>query len=124
MVFDHVFAENAPILVEKCIFLFFINPYFWLFFGVLEVKLKFQDKFYDIFDHNKCPPSETEDEKGIFRKSYFHRIQPNHNLNVCVPYSRYIVYQMLQVVLQMRLVLFHVRYVCSFYLIVLGVLSR
>ena len=44
----------------------------------MEVKLKFQDKFYDIFDHNKCLPSETEDEKCIFRKSYFHRIQPNY----------------------------------------------
>ena len=41
--------------------------------------MKFQDKFYDIFDHNKCPPSETEDEKCIFRKSYFHRIQPRHD---------------------------------------------
>ena len=40
--------------------------------------MKFQDKFYDIFDHNKCLPSETEDEKCIFRKSYFHRIQPRH----------------------------------------------
>ena len=41
--------------------------------------MKFQDKFYDIFDHNKCPPSETEDEKCIFRKSYFHRIQPTYH---------------------------------------------
>ena len=40
--------------------------------------MKFQDKFYDIFDHNKCPPSEIEDENCIFRKSYFHRIQPTH----------------------------------------------
>ena len=41
--------------------------------------MKFQDKFYVIFDHNKCPPSETEDEKCIFRKSYFHRIQPSYD---------------------------------------------
>ena len=40
--------------------------------------MKFQDKSYVIFDHNKCPPSETEDEKCIFRKSYFHRIQPKY----------------------------------------------
>ena len=40
--------------------------------------MKFQDKFYDIFDHNKCPPSETEDEKCNVRKSYFHRIQPRY----------------------------------------------
>ena len=65
MVFDHILAENALILVKNCIFLFFINPYFWLFFGVLEVKLKFQDKFYDIFDHNKYPSSEKKDEKCI-----------------------------------------------------------
>ena len=44
--------------------------------------MKFQDKFYVIFDHNKCPPSETEDEKCIFRKSYFHRIQPRHVLEI------------------------------------------
>ena len=29
-------------------------------------------------DHNKCPSSEKEHEKCIFRLSYFHRIQPNH----------------------------------------------
>ena len=27
-------------------------------------------------DHNKCPSSEKEHEKCIFRLSYFHRIQP------------------------------------------------
>ena len=43
MVFDHIFAENSPILIKNCIFLFFKNPHFWLFFGVLKVKLKFQD---------------------------------------------------------------------------------
>ena len=30
-------------------------------------------------DHNKCPSSEKEHEKCIFRFSYFHRIQPSHN---------------------------------------------
>ena len=50
--------KNAPILVKICNFLFFKNPHFWLFSGILEVKLKFQDKSYDIFDHNKCPSSE------------------------------------------------------------------
>ena len=29
-------------------------------------------------DHNKCPSSEKEHEKCIFRLSYFHRIQPTH----------------------------------------------
>ena len=29
-------------------------------------------------DHNKCPSSEKEHEKCIFRISYFHRIQPIH----------------------------------------------
>ena len=44
------------------IFHFSQNPRFWQFSGVLEVKFKFQYKFYDIFDHdNKCPSSETED---------------------------------------------------------------
>ena len=78
MVFDHIFAENSPILIKNCIFLFFKNPHFWLFFGVLKVKLKFQDQFYDIFDHNKCPSSEKEDENCILRQSYFHQIQPSY----------------------------------------------
>ena len=38
--------------------------------------MKFQDKFYGMPDHNKCPSSEKEHEKCIFRLSYFHRIQP------------------------------------------------
>ena len=29
--------------------------------------------------HNKCPSSEKEHEKCIFRLSYFHRIQPIHS---------------------------------------------
>ena len=78
MVFYHIFAKNAPILVKNCIFLFFINPYFWLFFGVLEVKLKFQDKFYDMIDHNKCPTSEKSAEKCILRNSYFHHSEPSN----------------------------------------------
>ena len=38
--------------------------------------MKFQDKFYDILDHNKCPSCEKEHEKCTFRLAYFHRIQP------------------------------------------------
>ena len=30
-------------------------------------------------DHNKCPSSEKEHEKCIFRLSYFHRIQPKND---------------------------------------------
>ena len=78
MVFDPIFDENAPSFVKTVIFIIFKNPHFWLFSGVLEVKLKFVDKFYNIIDYNKCPSSEKEDEKCIFRKSYFHRIQPRH----------------------------------------------
>ena len=51
---------------------------FWGF-GVLEVKLKFQDKFYDIIDHNKCPSSEKSAEKCVLRKSNFHQILPSYN---------------------------------------------
>ena len=40
--------------------------------------MKFQDKFYDIIGHNKCPSSEKSAEKCILRKSYFHRILPNY----------------------------------------------
>ena len=77
--FDPIFAKNIQILAENIHFSFVKIPHFWLFSGVLEVKLKFQDKFYVIFDHNKCPSSEKEDEKCTLRKSYFHQIQPNHN---------------------------------------------
>ena len=68
MVFDQIFYENAPIFVKNSDFFIFKNPHFRLFSGVLEVKLKFQDKFYNIIDYNIFPPSEKEDEKGIFRK--------------------------------------------------------
>ena len=34
-------------------------------------------------DHNKCPSSEKEPEKCIFRLSYFHRIEPNYTYHVC-----------------------------------------
>ena len=54
------------------------NPHFCLFPGVLHGKLKFQDKFYNIIDHNKWPSSEKQDEKCVFRKSCFHQIQPIH----------------------------------------------
>ena len=33
------------ILAKNYNFPFFKNSHFWLFYGVLEVKLKFQDKF-------------------------------------------------------------------------------
>ena len=59
--------------LKTVIFIILKNPHFWLFSGVLEVKLKFQDKFYNIIDYNKC---EKGEEKEIFRKSYFHQIQP------------------------------------------------
>ena len=35
-------------------------------------------------DHNKCPSSEKEHEKCIFRLSYFHRIQPRYRAS-CTP---------------------------------------
>ena len=76
--FDPIFAKNIQILAENIHFSFVKIPHFWLFSGVLEVKLKLQDKFYAIFDHNKCPSSEKEDEKCILRKSYFHQIQPRY----------------------------------------------
>ena len=80
MVFDPIFDENAPSFVKTVIFIIFKNPHFWLFSGVLEVKLKFVDKFYNIIDYNKCPSSEKEDEKCILRQSYFHQIQPSYDL--------------------------------------------
>ena len=40
------------------------------------MKLKFQNKFKDTSEHNKCPSSEKDDQKCILRKSYFHQIQP------------------------------------------------
>ena len=42
--------KNAIILAKNYNFPFFKNSHFWLFYGVLEVKLKFQDKFYDIIN--------------------------------------------------------------------------
>ena len=50
MVFDPIFAENAQTYVKKGIFICFKNPHFCLFSLVLDVKLIFQDKFYDIID--------------------------------------------------------------------------
>ena len=79
--FDPIFAKNIQILAENIHFSFVKIPHFWLFSGVLEVKLKLQDKFYAIFDHNKCPSSEKEDEKCNLRISYFHQIQPIHDLH-------------------------------------------
>ena len=43
MVLDHLKPRNAMILAKNYNFSFFKNSYFWLFEGVLEVKLKFQD---------------------------------------------------------------------------------
>ena len=48
--FYHTFAENAAILVKIRNFPFLKNPQFWLFSEVLEVKLKFQDKFYNVIE--------------------------------------------------------------------------
>ena len=61
-------------------FSLFKISYFWLFQGVLEVQLKFQVKFYDIIDHNKCPSSKKSAEKCILRKSFFHHSEPTHSL--------------------------------------------
>ena len=46
--------------------------------GVLEVELKFQDKFYNIIDHKKCPSSEKSAEQCIFRISYFHHSESRY----------------------------------------------
>ena len=43
--------------------------------------MKFQDKFYDMIGHNKCPSSEKSAEKCIFRKSYFHHSEPSYITN-------------------------------------------
>ena len=40
--------------------------------------MEFQDKFYDIIDHHKCPSSEKSTEKCILRKSNFHQILPKY----------------------------------------------
>ena len=48
--------------------------------------MKFQDKFYDIIDHNKCPSSEKPPEKCILRKSYFHHSEPNYNIPCLTPH--------------------------------------
>ena len=40
--------------------------------------MKFQDKFYDIIGHKKCPSSEKSAEKCIWRKSNLHGILPIH----------------------------------------------
>ena len=44
--------------------------------------MKFQVKFYDIIDHNKCPSSEKSAEKCILRKSYFHHSEPSYVENM------------------------------------------
>ena len=51
MAFEPIFAESAPIFVKNSSFHFFKNPHLCLFSWVLEVKLKFQDTFYDIIDY-------------------------------------------------------------------------
>ena len=43
--------------------------------------MKFQDKFYDIIGHKKCPSSEKSAQKCIWRKSNFHGILPNYISN-------------------------------------------
>ena len=42
--------------------------------------MKFQDKFYDVIDHNKYPSSEKSAEKCILRNSYFHHSEPKYAL--------------------------------------------
>ena len=42
--------------------------------------MKFQVKFYDVIDHNKCPSSKKSAEKCILRKSFFHHSEPNYRL--------------------------------------------
>ena len=49
----------------------------------MEVKFKFQDKFYDIIDHNKCPSSETSAENCVLMKSNFHQILPTYGAHDC-----------------------------------------
>ena len=50
--------------------------------------MKFQDKFYDVIDHNKYPSSEKSAEKCILRNSYFHHSEPSYNVyNVNSDYS-------------------------------------
>ena len=76
--FTPFLLKMSQFLLKTVIFVSFKNPHFCLFPGVLHVKLKFQDKFYNIIDHNKWPSSEKQDEKCVFRKSCFHQIQPMH----------------------------------------------
>ena len=40
--------------------------------------MKFQCKFYNNNDHNKCPFSEKDDLKCKLRKSDFHQILPSY----------------------------------------------
>ena len=68
MFLTQFFVKMPQFLLKTVIFIIFKNPNFWLFSGVPEVKLKFRDKSYNIIFYNKCPSSEKEDEKGIFRK--------------------------------------------------------
>ena len=63
MVFDPFFAENVLIFVKNSDFCFFGNQHFCLFPGVLDGKLKFQNKVYDLIDYNKWPSSEKPDKK-------------------------------------------------------------
>ena len=78
--FTPFLLKMSQFLLKTVIFVSFKNPHFCLFPGVLHVKLKFQDKFYNIIDHNKWPSSEKQDEKCVFRKSCFHQIQPSDAL--------------------------------------------
>ena len=40
--------------------------------------MEFQDKVYDIIDHNKCPFCEKSAEKSILRQPYFHHSEPKY----------------------------------------------
>ena len=59
----------------------------FLLFSKINISLGFwrsywnsMTSFFYINDYNKCPFSGKKDEKCIFRKSYFHQIQPRHRI--------------------------------------------
>ena len=68
MVLDHLWAKNGHNFGQKLKFSIFQK------FPFLAVLRGFEGQIEMIY----LTITETEDEKCIFRKSYFHRIQPNH----------------------------------------------
>ena len=73
-----ILMKIPQFLLKQWFLLFSKIHIFGCFSGVLEVKLKIKDKFYNIIDCKKFPSGEKEDEKRVSRKSYFHQIQPRH----------------------------------------------